>query len=136
MAHIDEMAGWIGVAAQLNNDLKDVLRYDVKNDLLEKKMTLPILFLLQHSEEEFPVLKQYYDGIMDRETFLAHKRQCIQYIVDSGCIEYCLAVQTLFVNRIERMWGEMDALSPWKEAFKEATFASFGRSAASYIAAM
>jgi competence protein ComQ len=136
MADMDEMAGWIGVAAQLDNDLKDVLRYDVKNDLLEKKMTLPILFLLQHSEEDFPMLKQYYNGEIDRATFLAHKRQCIQYIVDSGCIEYCLAVQTLFVNRIETMWGKMDTLSPWKEAFREATFASFRRSADSYIAAV
>jgi competence protein ComQ len=135
-SRVDELAGWIGVAAQLDNDLKDVLRYDIKNDLLEKKLTLPIIFLLQHSEEDFPVLKQYYEAKIDSETFLVHKQQCIRYIIDSGCIEYCLAVQSLIVNRIEEIWEALDAVSPWKEMFKEVTFASFRKSAESYIAAV
>jgi competence protein ComQ len=123
-AQMDELANYIGVIAQLNNDLSDVLRYDVKGDLLQKKRTLPILFLLQDSPEEFPPLAQYYLGEISEPEFVLRRQDCIQYIEDSGCIEYSKIVQSLFIEKAEELFVSISGVSPWKEKFKEITFST------------
>ena len=122
---IDEMAGCIGMIAQIDNDVKDVQRYDVKNDLLHKKRTLPILYLLKFSEEDFPLFKQFYEGAVSERDFLDKKREILQYIYDSGCIEYSRVIQLLYANRAEQLLAEIPAVSPWKEKFREITLGPF-----------
>jgi competence protein ComQ len=122
---VDDLAGLIGVIAQIDNDVKDVQRYDVKNDLLQKKRTLPILYLLHHSEEDFPIFKQFYDGVVTEREFLEKKMECLQYIVDSGCIEYSRIIQTLYVNRAEQLLASLPTVLPWKDKFREITLGPF-----------
>lgn len=122
---MDELAAFIGFINQLENDIRDVQRYDVKNDLLQKKKTLPILYLLQHSDEDFPEFKQYYDGIITQKEFIGKKMECLNYIIDSGCIEYSKIIQTLFVNRAEKIWDSIPAISPWKEKFYDMMLSPF-----------
>jgi competence protein ComQ len=125
IGQMNELAGCIGIMAQIQNDLKDVMRFDLKNDLLQKKRTLPILYLLSHGDEEFPVLKLYYEGRISPEQFVKHKLECLQYVSDSGCIDYCKIVQSLYFNKAEELFERLPAVSPWKESFKEITFAPF-----------
>lgn len=122
---VNELASFIGVINQLENDIRDVQRYDVKNDLLQKKKTLPILFLLQHSDEDFPEFKQYYEGKISKKAFISKKMECLHFIIDSGCIEYSKIIQTLFVNRAEQLLEAIPGISPWKEKFKEITISPF-----------
>jgi competence protein ComQ len=122
IAQMDALANHIGIIAQLDNDIRDVLRYDVKKDLLQKKRTLPILFLLKDSPEEFPPLAQYYQGEISEQEFLLRKQDCIQYIEDSGCIEYSRIVQSLFTEKAEEIYTTIPAVKQWKEKFKEITF--------------
>ncbi|MCD9024162.1 polyprenyl synthetase family protein [Cohnella silvisoli] len=119
---INELADCIGVIAQIGNDVNDLLRYDVKNDLLQKKRTLPIIFLLADSNEEFPPIEQFYVGQMNADEFLQMKTECMQYIQDSGCIEYSKVIQILYTNKAEELFQAIPAVSPWKEKFKEITF--------------
>ncbi|MFC5401635.1 polyprenyl synthetase family protein [Cohnella soli] len=118
---IDEMAECVGMIAQIGNDVNDVIRYDVKNDLLQKKRTLPILFMLVDSHEEFPPISQYYEGKISEEEFLRSKSECMQYIRDSGCIEYSQVIQRLYTERAEELLQLIPAVSPWKEKLKELT---------------
>lgn len=117
IATIDKMADCIGIIAQIANDVNDVLRYDVKNDLLHKKRTLPILFMLEDSREEFPLIAQYYDGEITREQFLEGKVACQQYVRDSGCIEYSLVIRTLYADRAKQLLQEVPGVESWKERF-------------------
>lgn len=119
-AGMDLFAGYIGVVSQLSNDLRDILRYDVKNDLLHRKRTLPILFLLGDEEDAFPIIRRYYDGRIGRDEFLKHKNDCIDYIRESGCVEYTEVIKTLFLQKAEETFDELDAPDPlWKERFRE-----------------
>jgi len=118
---LNELADCVGVIAQLSNDIRDVQRWDEKSDLLMKKRTLPILFMLEDSKEEFPVLAQYYEGDMSTEQFLQEKAGCMQYILDSGCIEYSQVIRKLFGDRAKELLGEIPAASPWKEQFESLT---------------
>ncbi|TMV45893.1 hypothetical protein FE783_27515 [Paenibacillus mesophilus] len=114
------LAGYLGVVSQLSNDLRDVLRYDIKNDLLHKKRTLPVLFLLADEEDSFPVIRQYYDGAIDRDEFLKHKLASVDYIRESGCVEYTEVIKTLFLQKAEETMDAIPAADPeWKERFRE-----------------
>lgn len=118
------LAGYAGVVYQLSNDLRDVMRYDLKNDLFHKKRTLPILYLLgDDTEDGFPpILRAYYEGAITREQFLPHKEACMEYIAESGCAEYTEVIQSLFLQKAEETVDGLPALSPWKEQFRELTF--------------
>lgn len=118
---VDELARLVGIIAQLDNDIRDVRRVDEKNDLLQKKRTFPILYLLQYSEEDFPQLMHYYTGELTREQFLAHKPQCLKFIDQSGCLEYSRVIQSLYRDQADVLFHQLDALSPWKEKFRELT---------------
>jgi len=112
---IDELAQYVGIVAQLKNDTRDLLRPDLKNDLLHKKKTLPVLFLLQHSHEQFPALCLYYEGRIDLPAFVQMKTECMSYIRESGCVEYARAIQFLFANKAQRLLQSLEGASPWKE---------------------
>jgi competence protein ComQ len=49
----------------------------------------------------------------------------LQYIQDSGCIEYAKVVQTLCVQKADEIFGTIEALSPWKEKLREITYDAF-----------
>lgn len=127
-ARIDALADQMGMMAQLRNDLRDILRYDVKNDLLQKKKTLPILFLLSDTESPFRVVRDYYEGSLSRDEFLRHKIECIRYIEDSGCVEYVNTIRYLYFYEAERLFGEIPGVSPGKEQFYEIALAPHGAS--------
>jgi competence protein ComQ len=121
MVFMNELAYCIGVISQIDNDIQDVVRFDVKNDLLHKKKTLPILFLLAEPDEEFPFIQEFYEGKLTEEQFIAKKKECISYIIDSGCIEYSRVIQQLYRNEAQRLLSLIDADSIWKDKFAELT---------------
>ncbi|HEX7057908.1 MAG TPA: class 1 isoprenoid biosynthesis enzyme [Bacilli bacterium] len=116
---IDTVAEYAGVMAQLNNDMRDVLRFDLKNDLLHKKKTLTTLFLLQHSEEDYPLFKQFYEGIATKEQFLQAKADILEFIQNSGAIEYTKVIQTLYCNRASEAFAGLPGDEYWKGKFRE-----------------
>ncbi|MDF2720590.1 MAG: isoprenyl transferase-like protein [Paenibacillus sp.] len=119
-AQMELLAGYIGVVSQLANDLRDVLRYDVKNDLLAKKRTLPVLFLLGDESDEHPHIRRYYNGEMSRDEFLRHKLASLEYIRESGCLEYCEVIKSLFSQKAEETLDAIPAADEaWKERFRE-----------------
>ncbi|NHN31097.1 polyprenyl synthetase family protein [Paenibacillus agricola] len=123
VAAMNELAELIGMISQMENDIRDVQRIDEKNDLLQKKRTLPILFLLMEPEPAFPYVHQFYEGIITEDSFISRKKACIQYIEDSGCIEYSRIIQSLYIDQAEAGFISLPGISPWKEQFKETTFA-------------
>ncbi|SDM85181.1 competence protein ComQ [Paenibacillus sp. yr247] len=126
LAHINEIAQYVGLAAQLNNDTRDITRIDQKNDILQKKKTLPILYLLKQSEDKFPPLHQYYNGLITREELIELKFEYQQYINESGCIEYAKTIQFLFANKAEELLESLPIDSPWKDKLKETVMAAVG----------
>jgi competence protein ComQ len=122
MIQMHELANHIGVIAQLNNDLNAVMQYDLRNDFLDKKRTLPILFLLEDSPREFPPLAQYYKGEISQQEFLLLKQDCLRYIQDSGCIEYSKIILSLFIEKAEEIYTSLPGIPQWKEKFREITF--------------
>jgi competence protein ComQ len=122
---MDEVATLVGFMAQLQNDIADVMRWDLKNDIFFKRKTLPLQFLLEVSEEDFPDLKRFYDGEITQDDLIRVKRECMQFILDSGCIEYSKTIQLLHLNRAEEVLAAMDVVPEWKERFAKLAFDPF-----------
>jgi competence protein ComQ len=120
---MNELADYIGMISQMENDVRDVLRFDVKNDLLQKKRTLPVLFLLMDDDQSFPYIQQFYNGSITRETFISRKQECIQHIEDSGSIEYCRIIQSLYIEQAASLLESISAIPSWKEQFRAITIA-------------
>ncbi|WP_409344682.1 polyprenyl synthetase family protein [Paenibacillus sp. MBLB4367] len=117
---MDEAACCIGIASQIRNDARDVVRFDDKSDVRRKKKTLPVFFLLEHCREELPSIAGYYEGRLSEEAFLADAESVAHSIKESGCIEYAHVIQSLYTQRAQTLLDELPALSPWKEQFCEA----------------
>jgi competence protein ComQ len=122
---LHELADCIGLIHQIQNDMRDIVRIDVKNDLYDKKRTLPILYLLSVEDERFTTLKEYYDGKITSDVLLQEKEAFIQMITDSGCLEYGRVVQSMCVQKAEEIYEKLQVVSPWKERFREVTYGGF-----------
>jgi len=118
---LEQFAELFGVAAQIANDLQDLRRYDLKNDLLARKRTLPILFLLQECEKQCPPLHDFYENRLSVEQFLACKPDILRYIERSGCIEYAQIVIGLLRDQAETALAAVDGAPRWKEELRQAT---------------
>ncbi|NQX71197.1 polyprenyl synthetase family protein [Paenibacillus alba] len=122
---LHELADCIGLIHQIQNDMRDLVRYDVKNDLYFKKRTLPILYLLSIEDEAFKPLKDYYAGKITADSLLHDKEAFNQMIHDSGCLEYSRVVQSICLQKAEEIYAKLQAASPWKEKFREITYGDF-----------
>ncbi|WP_189019142.1 polyprenyl synthetase family protein [Paenibacillus marchantiophytorum] len=122
---LHELADCIGLIHQIQNDMRDLVRYDVKNDLYCKKRTLPILYLLSVEDEAFGPLKDYYAGKITADTLLHDKEAFIQMIHDSGCLEYSRVVQSVCLQKAEEIYAKLQAVEPWKEKFREVAYGDF-----------
>jgi competence protein ComQ len=122
---MNHLADLIGMIAQINNDISDLLRMDIKNDLFTKKRTLPILYMLEETDSSFPQLQQFFEGTITLQEFLQKKPECIAYIANSGCIEYSKMIVQLQLSRAKELMAQIPAISPWKEQFQEIAIYAF-----------
>jgi competence protein ComQ len=81
--------------------------------------------LLSVDDPAFLPFKDYYAGQLNEDYLWNHKDQFVQMIHDSGCMEYSRVVQSVCVQKAEKIYEQLQAGSPWKEEFREVTFASY-----------
>lgn len=124
----NEIAYCLGVIAQIENDVSNLERLGPRNDLLQRKKTLPILYLLSHEQDRFPELIQYYEGALSEEAFIQHKQACLDVIAHSGCLEYARIIQSLYIDRAEQLFERIPGEPGWRTHFRQATLDRFGAS--------
>jgi len=119
------MAANIGIAAQLDNDMRNMTRIDYRNDLVHRKITLSTLFLLEQSDIFLPLVREYYNGNCEQKLFLSHKNEIIDFINKSGVIEYTSAVQMLYAQQASRQLDQLNLNPHWKHEFKQMSIGKF-----------
>ncbi|KRF01129.1 hypothetical protein ASG89_26365 [Paenibacillus sp. Soil766] len=122
---LHQIADCVGLLHQIQNDVRDLVRYDEKSDLMAKKRTLPILYLLSIEGEGFSPVKAYYKGEITAELFAEKEDEVKQLIQDSGCLEYARIVQSVCAQKAEEILAELPALSPYKEEFRTLMWGEF-----------
>lgn len=95
-ATVTEYALCFGIIQQINNDLHDLLPSNAKNDLVNRKLSLPILYLLRDNNKETAAIREYY-----RNLELSHFpiSDYASTIVDSGAIHYANAIKYMYKQK-------------------------------------
>ncbi|MFD2655613.1 polyprenyl synthetase family protein [Gracilibacillus thailandensis] len=99
--HLTEIHSYcldIGVAAQISNDIKDVINFEKKNDLSEKKISLPILYLLYQYKGP-SMVKDYFLGLVDYKEICMSKSMVIRQLYHSGALNYAKQVKEKYMKQ-------------------------------------
>ncbi|WP_313892081.1 polyprenyl synthetase family protein [Psychrobacillus sp.] len=100
LPEIESYSKWMGVVGQINNDIMDLKSWHEKNDMMNKKYSLPIIYLLEYDDEELKFMTDYYAGGMSKEVFLSYQDIIQQKLVDTDAIKYALVIRNVLRNKI------------------------------------
>ena len=70
---IETYAKYIGLIGQINNDLEDIKIWNQKNDLLNKKYSLPIIYLMNCEDEKAQMIRDYYQNKVNKEDIIKNQ---------------------------------------------------------------
>ena len=108
---VKEYATNFGIAAQIQNDIQDVLRGDMKNDLLYKKQTLPILKLLEENHEQANLARDYYKGKVEPYFMYENKIKLLDWIRSSSSITYVQVLKRVYQRKAIQQIEELDTIA-------------------------
>jgi len=112
---VEQYGRAIGVSAQLYNDVYGIKSWSTRNDLLARKLTLPVQFILEQDSEEAAIVRRYYAKEITQEELLGHKHAIMDFIHNCGCVEY-----GLILGRLKQYEAEASiALLPVEEVWRE-----------------
>ncbi|KGX90628.1 polyprenyl synthetase family protein [Pontibacillus marinus] len=106
-----EYATNFGIAAQIQNDLQDVLRGDTKNDLLYKKLTLPVLKLLEENNDHAQWIRDYYNDLVEKQFIYENKVELLDWIRNSSSIMYVQVLKRVYQRKTIQQIKEIDTNS-------------------------
>jgi len=96
---VETYAKIIGLIGQLNNDLKDLDLKNDKNDLLNKKYSLPIIYLLNFKDEEISFIHDYYEGNLNKEEIVLKQKLIEKKLEDTGTVKYVEVIKRIYQNK-------------------------------------
>jgi len=111
---VSKYAEHIGIIAQLKNDINDICRWE-KNDLINKKKTLPTLYLLNNQQPQYQFAKDYFSGRLREEDLIKHKAEIQELIEKSGAIEYTRVIIRINQLKVFEVLEIMGVEQEWKE---------------------
>ncbi len=89
---VTEYSICIGVVQQILNDIQGLKSWEKKNDLLNRKLSLPIIYLLEQPEQYADILRNYYKGSKKEIDTTYFK----EILLESGAINYALAIKNIY----------------------------------------
>lgn len=113
---IEKYANDIGIAAQIDNDIDALYRWDEKNDIKAKKKSLPILYMLASKRDN--LLKQYFSNHIDYSELYAQKEKVIQQMEQEGAFYYAKAMSRIYKEKALQEIEKMDVDDRHKSAMK------------------
>ncbi|WP_431027178.1 polyprenyl synthetase family protein [Lysinibacillus sp. LZ02] len=113
---VEQYAKSIGVIQQIKNDIQDLKEWDCKNDLLNRKYSLPIIYLFSLTNDISEEIKKYY---AHQEEIILAKPNIIEALTNSGAIRYALAIKNLYRNQALTMIQNINMNAANKEYLKK-----------------
>lgn len=103
-SEVEEYGKYIGIIQQIKNDIQSLKTWGPKNDLLNKRYSLPIIYLLsQKNDVSKSVINYYNDDIV---AFLDNNATENE-LTNGGAIRYAITIKNVFklkaVNTLENV---------------------------------
>lgn len=112
---INQYGEKIGLIAQIYNDLKAVEDWDSKSDIKQRKMNLPILYMLDQNHE---LLKRYYSGDISYDCLHTHTNAVIQQMQAAGAFQYTHLIMELHKQQAYLLIDQLDVCENYKLKLK------------------
>ncbi|WP_424767971.1 polyprenyl synthetase family protein [Paenibacillus sp. sgz302251] len=116
-AVVAEYAIEIGIAAQLRNDIRDLMRWDDKSDFLQRKRTLLTMYLVESLGEDDKWIREYFEGRMTHEDVVLNKGHFVEVCERTGTLLYGSVMSRIHYNRFEELLHSLQEAGPWKSDF-------------------
>ncbi|WP_236336737.1 polyprenyl synthetase family protein [Paenibacillus auburnensis] len=105
----------LGIAAQIKNDIRDLLNWDDKNDFLNRKKTLPTLYLLEAVAGEEEWITDYFEGRLDFADVADRRQELEQIIASTGTLIYTsFRMRTHYYRYLEYV-EQLNPTPYWKD---------------------
>jgi competence protein ComQ len=108
LEEIKRYSQFMGLIGQLNNDIYDLRSFEEKNDLLSKKLSLPIIYLFGCNEGGAEIISSYYNGFIQKDELLEKQKFVIDTIVKSGAIVYTEIIKRIYQNKVKTELQHLD----------------------------
>jgi competence protein ComQ len=97
---IETYANYIGLIGQINNDLEDIKIWNQKNDLLNKKYSLPIIYLMNCEDEKAQMIRGYYQNKVNKEDIIKNQESIHKMFFETGAIAYTEVIKKIYQNKV------------------------------------
>lgn len=114
---VAEYAIEIGIAAQIRNDLRDLLRWDEKSDFLQRKRTLLTMYIIESVTGDDQWIADYFEGLLSKQEVERRSELFEEACERSGTLLYGAVMSRMHYNRFEELLNSMQEISPWKAEF-------------------
>ena len=113
---IKTYTNYLGIVAQIRNDVHDVLTDHTINDLHIKKVTLPILYYLCIEDSNFQPIKNYYNNQTQYMHLTESEKAILMDIVrNGGAIPYCHILEKIYYHKFQACINDMTLTSVARE---------------------
>ncbi|WP_107948791.1 polyprenyl synthetase family protein [Lysinibacillus parviboronicapiens] len=93
---VEEYGKYIGIIQQIKNDIQSLKTWGRKNDLLNKKYSLPIIYLLSKENNVSKSVRNYYNG--DIVTILDNNA-IEKELTAGGAIRYAMSIKNIYKHK-------------------------------------
>lgn len=114
-AQVEEYALEIGVSAQIKNDFRDLLNWDHKSDFLQRKRTLPLLFLLSSINEDEEWVADYFEERLELQDIQHRSGEFAAIVERTGTALYAAFRERSSYYHFREILDGMELDSPWKQ---------------------
>ncbi|WP_374066954.1 polyprenyl synthetase family protein [Paraliobacillus sp. JSM ZJ581] len=106
----------LGIISQLSNDLSGVKQWDEKSDIRQKKITLPIIYLLSLKEESY--IKRYFEGMIIFNELRKIKGEVVQEMERLGAFSYVHVTLQVYKNQAIQLVDQLNVCNDYKDRVK------------------
>ncbi len=96
---VETYSRYIGFIGQINNDLADIKTWNEKNDLINKKFSLPIIYLLNYKDEELNFIHDYYNNKVEKSEIIKNQELISKKFFKTGAITYTEVIKKVYQNK-------------------------------------
>lgn len=116
IATLETYARYIGIAAQIDNDLDALYNWDKKADIQAKKKSLPILYMLESKNDN--LWKQYFNNDIDYDRMYVQKEKALQQMEQEGAFYYAKVMSQIYKEKALQEIEKLDVDDAYKSALK------------------
>ena len=116
IATLETYARYIGIAAQIDNDLDALYNWDKKADIQAKKKSLPILYMLESKQNN--LWKRYFNNDIDYDRMYVQKEKALQQMEQEGAIYYAKVMSQIYKEKALQEIEKLDVDDAYKSVLK------------------